>query len=133
MKKTGRKVLIVDDMPTILQEAVSLIGDRYELETASNGREAIAKAKAFRPEIILCDMHMPDMNGITCMQAIHVVEGLEDVPVIMTMNDVSVITKARAYDHGAVDSLQKPFIRLNLFRKIDMHLKLIEVGWKFEL
>ena len=133
MGKTGRRVLIVDDMPSILTDATELIGDRYELETAASGKEAVEKVKSFKPDIVLMDMHMPDMNGITCMEIIHGEEGFKDLPIIMTMNDVSVITKARSYDHGAVDSLQKPFIKLNLFRKIDMHLKLKEIGWHFEL
>ncbi|MCR5778338.1 MAG: response regulator [Lachnospiraceae bacterium] len=132
MGKTGKKVLVVDDMPTILDEAQNLLEIRYDFERAESGSEAIEKAKNTRPDIILIDMHMPDMNGITCMQAIHKVPDLENVPILITMNDVSVITKARAFDHGAIDFLQKPFIEENVYRKIDMHLKLAEAGYKYE-
>ncbi len=133
MSKTGKRVLVVDDMPSILQEAKDVMSDRYDLFTASSGAEAIEKVKNFNPEIVLMDMHMPEMNGISCMEAIHAMDGYEDLPIIITMNDVSVITKARAYDHGAADSIQKPFIPMNVFRKVDMHLKLAEIGWKFDL
>ncbi|MCR4890887.1 MAG: response regulator [Lachnospiraceae bacterium] len=128
----SKKVLVVDDMPTILDEAVKLAGDRYELETAASGEEAVEKAKSFKPDLILMDTHLPDMDGTSCMEKIHALPGFENLPVLLTMNDVSVMTKARAFEHGAVDSLQKPFIKINMFRKIDMHLKLAEIGWKFE-
>lgn len=131
MSRTGKKVMVVDDMPTILEEAKTAIGDRYDFEGAESGGEAIEKARSMRPDIIFIDMHMPDMNGITCMQAIHKIPHMENVPILITMNDVSVITKARAYDHGAIDFLQKPFIMENMFRKIDMHLKLAEVGYLY--
>ncbi len=133
MSKTGKKVLIVDDMPTILDEAKKAIGDRYDCVTANSGTEAIEIAKSEKPDIALIDMHMPDMNGISCMQAIHRISELVSMPILITMNDVSVITKARAFDHGAIDFLQKPFISENMYRKIDMHLKLAEVGYKYEV
>ncbi|MCR4746144.1 MAG: response regulator [Lachnospiraceae bacterium] len=132
MSKTGKKVLIVDDMPTILDEAKKALGDRYDCELASSGTEAIELAKTTKPDIALIDMHMPDMNGISCMQAIHRYPELSNMPILITMNDVSVITKARAFDHGAIDFLQKPFISENMYRKIDMHLKLAEVGYSYE-
>ncbi len=132
LSKTGRKVLIVDDMPTILKQAVEMIGDRYEIDTASSGAEAIEKLGEVKPDIILLDMNMPDMNGISCMEEIHAIPGFADTPVILTANEVSIMWEARAYDKGAADFLKKPFIPANLFRKIDMHIKLSEIGWHFE-
>ncbi len=132
MSRTGKKVFIVDDMPTILKQAVEMIGDRYEVDTASSGAEAIEIIRGVNPDIILMDMIMPDMNGIACMDEIHSIPELKDVPVILVTNDVSIMWKARAYDHGAADFLKKPFIPMNLFRKIDMHIKLAEIGWHFE-
>ena len=133
MSKTGKKVLIVDDMPTILEKAVEIIGDRYDLITASSGEEAKIKMGEFHPDIILLDIHLPEGNGITFMEEIHSIPEYKEIPVIFTINDVSVITQARAYDNGAADFIKKPFIASNLFRKIDMHIKLAEIGWHFEL
>ncbi len=132
VSKTGKKVLIVDDMPTILKQAVELIGDRYEVDTCSSGKEAVERVRSVKPDIILIDMNMPDLNGIACMDEIHSEPDLKDIPVILTTNDVSIMWKARAYDHGAADFIKKPFIPMNLFRKIDMHIKLADIGWHFE-
>ena len=132
MSKTGKKVLIVDDMPTILDQAKEVIGDRYDVDTAQSDDETLQKIGSFRPDIILMDMHMPGTGGIACMENVHAIPEFKDIPVIFTINDVSVITRARAYDHGAADFIKKPFIASNLFRKIDMHIKLAEIGWRFE-
>ena len=133
MSRTGKKVLVVDDMPSILADAAELIGDRYELETAGTGEEALRKVKEFKPDLVLMDYYMPGMDGIACMEAIHAMEDFGDLPVLMTLNNVSAISRAKVFDHGASDSILKPFVRTNLFRKIDIYLKLSEIGWKFEM
>ncbi len=133
MNRSDKKVLIVDDLPTVLKQVVEVLGDRYDVDTASTGTEAVEKVHSYKPDVILMDMNMPDKNGISCMEEIHAIPGFSDVPVIFMVNDVSVMTNAKAYDQGAVDFIKKPVIANSAFRKIDMHLKLSEIGWKFEL
>lgn len=133
MNRSDKKVLIVDDMPTILKQAVDMIGERYTVETASSADEAIMKVENFRPDVVLMDMNMPDKNGISCMEEIHAIPEFKDIPVIFMANDLTVMSNARAYDNGAADFIRKPFVTNNVFRKIDMHLKLAEIGWHFEL
>ncbi len=131
MNKSKKKILVVDDLPVILEEARKIMDVRYDLETASTGEEAFEKVKRFKPDLILMDIHMPDMEGIECMDRIHSLKGFEKLPVLITMNEASIITVARALEHGAADILQKPFIEINLIRKIEMQLKLAEIGWEF--
>ena len=133
MTKTDKKVLIVDDLPTVLKQAVEVLGARYDVDTASSGAEALEKVLSFKPDIVLLDMNMPDESGIACMEEIHSKEGNENLPVIFMVNDMSVMTNAKAYDQGASDFIKKPIIANSIYRKIDMHLKLAEIGWKFEL
>ena len=133
MEKSDKKVLLVDDMPTMLKKGVDIISERYEVETASSAGEALEKVQSFRPDIILMDMNMPDESGISCMEEIHAMPDFKDVPVILTVTDITIMSTARAYDQGACDFLKKPFIQRNVYRKIDMHLKLSEIGWHFEL
>ncbi len=133
MNRVEKKVLLVDDMPTILKQGMDIIGERYIADTASSGREALEKVQSFKPDIVLLDMNMPEENGITIMEDIHSIPGFKDVPVIFTINDLTIMSTARAYDQGAADFLKKPFIPRNVYRKIDMHLKLAEIGWQFEL
>ncbi|MCR4589974.1 MAG: response regulator [Lachnospiraceae bacterium] len=133
MDRIDKKVLVVDDMPTILKQGVDIIGERYEVETASSAAEALEKVHSFKPDIILMDMNMPDENGVACMEEIHAIQEFKDIPVILTINDLTIMSTARAYDAGAADFLKKPFITRNVYRKIDMHLKLAEIGWHFEM
>ena len=133
MKKTDKKVLLVDDMPTILKQGVDIMSLRYTVETAASSEEAYEKAQSFKPDIVLMDVNLPDESGISCMERIHALPGFEDLPFILLINDLSIMTNARAYDQGACDFMRKPFITNNVYRKIDMHLKLSEIGWKFEL
>ena len=133
MKKTDKKVLLVDDMPTILKQGIDIMSLRYTVETASTAEEAVEKSRIFKPDIVLMDVNLPDESGISCMEKIREMPGFEDIPFILLINDLSIMTNARAYDQGASDFMRKPFITNNVYRKIDMHLKLAEIGWKFEL
>ena len=133
MTKTDKKVLIVDDLPTVLKQAVEVLGARYDVDTASSAAEALEKVDSYKPDIVLLDMNMPDESGIACMVEIHSKLGCENLPVIFMVNDMSVMTNAKAYDQGASDFIKKPIIANSVYRKIDMHLKLAEIGWKFEL
>ena len=133
MTKTDKKVLIVDDLPTVLKQAVEVLGARYDVDTASSAAEALEKVDSYKPDIVLLDMNMPDESGIACMVEIHSKPGCENLPVIFMVNDLPVMTNAKAYDQGASDFIKKPIIANSVYRKIDMHLKLAEIGWKFEL
>ena len=132
MEVSERRVLVVDDMPTILRKAENILKDRYTVETAVSADEALSKLSSFHPDIVLMDMNMPDKNGITCMEEIHAKPEYKDLPIILMINDLSIISSARAYDSGVADFVKKPFIPINVFRKIEMHLKLAEIGWRFE-
>ncbi len=103
------------------------------METAASAEEALEKVQSFKPDIILLDTNMPDENGISCMEEIHAIPEFKDIPVILTITDLTIMSTARAYDQGVADFLKKPFIQKNVYRKIDMHLKLAEIGWHFEL
>ncbi len=69
-KNMPPKILIVDDEPDILEFIKYLLErEDYQVETASNGTEAILKSKSFKPELILMDVMMPVMDGIeACRQ-----------------------------------------------------------------
>ena len=77
-------ILVVDDMPIFrdpIAAALRLAG--YQTLTASNGRDALATARANRPDLILLDLAMPVMDGLTCLHAMRSIETLVDLPVIL--------------------------------------------------
>ena len=65
----NKKILLVDDSETVLMlERMILKGGSYELTMAKDGKEAIAKALALRPDLILMDVIMPKMNGFDAIR-----------------------------------------------------------------
>ncbi|MCP4197120.1 MAG: response regulator, partial [Proteobacteria bacterium] len=80
----GGKVLIVDDTETMrLYEQMLLSGQGYELETAENGVQALERIKANKPDLVLLDIMMPEMDGIECCRRIKAEEVTRDIKVVM--------------------------------------------------
>ena len=79
MKKKDIKILLVDDEKDILEiVGYNLSQEGYQISTASNGREAIAKAKKELPQLIILDVMMPEMDGIEACENIRKIPELQD-------------------------------------------------------
>src|SRR5690606_15993957 len=123
--ETTKTILVVDDEPHIvlgLQDALEFEG--FRVVTASTGAEAIAMHKAERPDAVLLDLMLPDLNGYQVCQQIR--EMNSRVPVIMLTARAQESDKIRGLDSGADDYVTKPFsvgeltARLRaLFRRTD--------------
>jgi PAS domain S-box-containing protein len=82
-KGPRRKVLVVDDAVANRAMAADLLGQLdFDVSAAINGREALEKAQATRPDWILLDIVMPEMNGLEVARRLRQLPGLEDVPII---------------------------------------------------
>lgn len=80
----GKKILIVDDnedFSKLLE--VKLTAEGYEVVTAPNGLEGFEKAKAQKPQLILLDIKMPQMDGFTFVRSLKKEDAIKDIPVIM--------------------------------------------------
>jgi len=120
------KILIVDDDPDIieiLRYNLSLAG--YELKAASNGKEAIKKAKIFIPEIILLDVMMPEMDGIEACRLIREIPSLKNSRIIFLSARNEDYTQLSAFDAGADDYISKPVKPKILLKKISSIFKRI--------
>jgi len=120
------KILIVDDDPDIieiLRYNLSLAG--YELKAASNGKEAIKKAKIFIPEIILLDVMMPEMDGIEACRLIREIPSLNNSRIIFLSARNEDYTQLSAFDAGADDYISKPVKPKILLKKISSIFKRI--------
>jgi len=120
------KILIVDDDPDIieiLRYNLSLAG--YEVKAASNGKEAIKKAKIFIPEIILLDVMMPEMNGIEACRLIREIPSLNNSRIIFLSARNEDYTQLSAFDAGADDYISKPVKPKILLKKISSIFKRI--------
>lgn len=110
--ESGRKrVLVVDDDPWIVEMIVELLerDGRFECQTASTGFDAGVKTKAFRPDIIILDYMLPDINGNAVCQTIRSDPALQHVKIIVVSGAVNREDVQKLLDAGADDFLQKPF------------------------
>jgi len=88
--------------------AALLRGYGYEFETAKNGIEALDKTKTFRPDLILLDIMMPEMNGYDACRGIKEDLSTQHIPVVMVTALTDRDSRIRGLEHGANDFLTKP-------------------------
>jgi CheY-like chemotaxis protein len=106
----SRRILIVDDEPHMIRLAeLSLRKGGYELHTARNGREAVEAAHAQKPDLIILDVLMPEMNGLQALQALKDSPETAAIPVIMLTARGAQLTRQEAETSGASVFLTKPF------------------------
>jgi two-component system, OmpR family, response regulator len=113
---TIRKVLLVDDeddIRTIGQLSLSRVG-KWETVLASNGDEALRKAAAERPDVILLDVMMPGMDGPTTLARLREQPATATTPVIFMTAKIQKHEVARYLELGAVGVIGKPFEPLTL-------------------
>ena len=119
MKNLSTKVLIVDDDPEIIEILnYNLINSGFTTKSASNGLEAIKKAKKFIPDIILLDVMMPEMDGIEACIKIREIKTLTNTRIIFLSARGEDFTQIAAFDAGADDYISKPVKPKILLKKI---------------
>ena len=123
-----RHVLIADDMPTILEQAREIIGDRYRVTAATSGEEILATAQNGDPDVILLDMYLDQTDTTKVLKKLKSNDATKNIPVIMTASDASVMEISRYYKAGACDFMKKPFVENILFRRIEVACALKEAG-----
>lgn len=103
-------MLVVDDEPNVLRSLVQYLTiEDFQVETASNGQEALEKVQSFAPELILLDVMMPGMDGFEVLDKIKEMAGFEDTPVIMLTAKDQSSDVLKGYQSGATSYLVKPF------------------------
>lgn len=109
MKKKNIKILLVDDEPDILEiVGYNLKKEGYQIFTASNGFEAIDKAKEIIPHLILLDVMMPKMDGVEACAKIRSLAALNDVIIAFFTARSEDYSQMAGFDAGADDYITKP-------------------------
>ena len=103
-------ILVVDDMPAMHQLIATLLGKYgYHLEFASNGAEALSKAEALSPDLVLLDIMMPDMDGYEVCRRLRAAPRLAEIPIIMVTAKGAEIDTVVGLEVGADDYVTKPY------------------------
>jgi two-component system KDP operon response regulator KdpE len=101
------RVLVIDDDPVIIELMVAaLVELKVDVYTAGNGREALQQFYAQRPDLVILDVMMPDMDG---WEICRIMRQLADVPIIMLTSQANDEQVIRGLDSGADDYITKPF------------------------
>jgi CheY-like chemotaxis protein len=102
------KVLVVDDELEVRQVLREFLSSRgYDVTTASGGAEAVAIVETIKPDLVLLDVAMPDMDGVETLKRIVAIEPALAVIMVTANSDISTTSKLLAL--GAVDYVPKPF------------------------
>jgi len=126
MLRPSRVMVVDDDTETLalLREVVAKEG--YEVETAEDAQTALRRLGEWQPELVITDIHMPEMDGLALLAAVR--EKEPDIPVVLLTAYGSLKTAVDAIKAGAFDYLSKPFvvddIRLVVRRALE-HKKLV--------
>ncbi|HUQ62532.1 MAG TPA: response regulator [Acidimicrobiales bacterium] len=107
----ARRILVIDDdaqIRAVASATLSLVG-MWEVSTASSGEEGIAQAAAGRPDAILLDVMMPDMDGRTTLRRLRASPTTAEIPVIMLTATLGPDGTAPIFDQPVAGVLGKPF------------------------
>ena len=110
------KILVVDDEALLVKGIrFNLQNEGYEVITGSDGLEAVAAVREQKPDLVVLDIMMPNMDGMTACSKIR---EFSDVPIILLTAKTDDMDKLMGFDQGADDYLTKPFNILELKARI---------------
>jgi DNA-binding response OmpR family regulator len=114
------RVLVVDDDPVIVRLLeVNLRLEGYEVATASRGEEALERAAAFHPDVILLDVMMPGLDGWETCRLLRELPEFAETPVVFLSARAQDDDRSKGMNLGRVDYVTKPFDPVKLMELVD--------------
>ncbi|MFK2818747.1 response regulator transcription factor [Flavobacteriaceae sp. LMIT009] len=124
MNKKDIKILLVDDEPDILEiVGYNLSNEGYKVITAENGVEGVKKAKKEKPQLIILDVMMPEMDGIEACEQIRTIPDLKNVVITFLTARGEDYSQVAGFDAGADDYITKPIKPKVLVSKVKALLR----------
>lgn len=119
-----KKILLVDDEPDVVRIlSKSLMTDGFEVITANDGLECLAKVENEPPDLILLDNIMPNMDGQAVLEKLKASKETEEIPIIMVTALANEKDITSAQKGGAIEYVVKPFDYNLLLKQIKQTLK----------
>jgi twitching motility two-component system response regulator PilG len=117
------KIVCIDDSESMLSIINSYLGSQdFQVTLIQDSMKALMKITSIRPDLILLDIGMPNVDGYQLCSLIRKSSILKDIPIVMVTGNKGLIDRARARLAGATDYLAKPFVQADLLRMIMRHL-----------
>ncbi|MEN0050342.1 MAG: ATP-binding protein [Bacteroidota bacterium] len=123
IQKGKAKILIIEDNWDIIHYLLTLLAPKYQIETAKNGVIGLEKVKSWSPQLILCDIMMPEMNGYEVCERLKDNKSTAAIPIILLTAKATQLDKNKGLKHGADAYLKKPFDKIELELTIENLLK----------
>jgi adenylate cyclase len=124
----GNRILVVDDTPANLQALAGILKDKgYQISVATNGKQALDVLARVRPDLILLDVMMPEMDGFETCRRLKESESWRQIPIIFLTAKTDTADIVQGFELGAVDYVAKPFNAHELLARVNTHLTLDEL------
>jgi DNA-binding response OmpR family regulator len=119
MKTKVKKVLVVDDDPVLVRLVKEILKSQgFTVETAKDGIDAMVMVKKEKPDLIVLDIMMPELNGYDVLRALKFTDDFKEIPVLLLTAREQELDK-RIGDMMGIDYLQKPVHRESFLGKIN--------------
>lgn len=122
--RSSARVLVVDDNHDLRNFLAGLLAPHYEVQAVADGREALAAVQQARPDLILSDVMMPNLDGLGLVKALREAPQTRTVPVILLSARAGQEASLEGLCAGADDYLAKPFSAQELLARVRTHLTL---------
>jgi signal transduction histidine kinase len=123
----GARVLLADDNADMRTYVRDLFSPMYDVEAVADGAQALEAARRTRPDLILCDVMMPQLDGFELLKAVRADPGLCDIPVVMLSARAGEEARIEGLGAGADDYIVKPFHARELLARVGAILELTAV------
>jgi PAS domain S-box-containing protein len=120
----GDRIVVADDNADMRAYLNDLLGASYSLEVVPDGAEALAAARRKRPDMILSDVMMPRLDGLSLLAAVRSDESLRSIPIVLLSARAGEKARIEGLDAGADDYLTKPFSARELVARVGALLEL---------
>lgn len=118
------RILVVEDDPAILSNTTRMLRlEGYEVHSAHNGLEGLQRAQALLPDLILCDIRMPEMNGDELLERLRAEPATAHIPLIFATASAESSGQQERLARGAAAYLVKPYDFKTLLATIGQLLK----------
>jgi len=118
------KILIVEDSPLVQMVLGEIFCKNYELEIRSDGLSGLTAAQDGHPDLILLDIHLPEMDGYEVCRLLKAKNETRDIPIIFITSLDSEEERVKGFESGADDYVVKPFFGQELQARVRTHLSL---------
>lgn len=114
-----RTILVADDDPIVIQLLTHMLTEAgYEADAVSDGQQCLERVAQAQPDLILMDISMPEMDGVTACRRLKEMPGLEHIPVVFVTSNADDETLEGAFAAGGSDYVRKPVNRVELLVRV---------------